>query len=113
MSYTVYGHYVSQPSRAVLWALSSHNIPFKFEELDPTRGQTRTPEFLKINPGGFVPVLVEAGPGGSFTLSESAAILTYLAEKHQWKVDSFPFSPFLFHFFLFSPTRYLQHLFSL
>ena len=86
MSYTVYGHYASQPSRAVMWAMFNHNIPFKFVELDPTRGHTRTPEFLKMNPAGGVPVLIESGSSGDFVLSESAAILTYLGEKHQWKV---------------------------
>jgi len=86
-TYTLYGHYASQPARAVLWALNSHHQLFKFVELDPSRGQTRTPEFLKINPAGGVPTLVETSPkGDTFVLSESAAILSYLAEKHQWKV---------------------------
>ena len=46
-------------------------------ELDITKGETRTPEFLAKNPNGRIPVL-EIGDG--VCLAESNAILTYLAE---------------------------------
>jgi glutathione S-transferase len=39
----------------------------------------RSPEFLKVNPRGQVPVLVD----GDQVLREGAAILIYLMEKHQ------------------------------
>lgn len=46
-------------------------------ELDTDRGETRTPEFLAINPNGRIPTLVlEDGR----PLAESNAILCYLAE---------------------------------
>ncbi|MGH8028958.1 MAG: glutathione S-transferase family protein [Arenimonas sp.] len=46
-------------------------------EVDSTQGQTRTPEFLALNPNGKVPLLVlEDGR----RLAESNAILCYLAE---------------------------------
>jgi glutathione S-transferase len=44
-------------------------------------GETRTPEFRKINVMGEVPVLVHHRKGGDFTLTQSGAMLTYLA-KH-------------------------------
>ena len=40
--------------------------------------ETRTPEFLRLNPNGHIPVLED----GSLTLWESLAINLYLARKH-------------------------------
>jgi glutathione S-transferase len=45
-------------------------------ELDIGKGETRSPEFLKINPNGRVPVIVHDGA----VIWESAAITMYLAE---------------------------------
>ncbi len=51
--------------------------PYRWVEVDSSRGQSRTPEFLALNPNGKVPVIVlEDGR----TLSESNAILYYLAD---------------------------------
>ena len=52
-------------------------IPFERIEFDVMMGETRTPEFLEINPNGRIPVL-EFDDGQR--LSESGAILFYLAE---------------------------------
>ena len=52
-------------------------VPFDRVEMDIDKGETRTPEFLRINPNGRVPVL-EVEPG--VHLVESNAILWYLAE---------------------------------
>jgi glutathione S-transferase len=46
--------------------------------IDVYRGEGRTTEYLAINPSGKIPILVE----DEFTLSESNAILIYLAEVH-------------------------------
>jgi glutathione S-transferase len=56
-----------------------HQLGVEYEriELDITRGQTRTPEFLRLNRNGRIPLLVlEDGT----CLPESDAILFYLAE---------------------------------
>jgi glutathione S-transferase len=50
---------------------------FEYEELDITRGETRTPEFLQKNPNGRIPLLQL--DDGTY-LAESNAILWYLAE---------------------------------
>jgi glutathione S-transferase len=52
-------------------------IQFERVEMDIDRGETRTSEFLRLNPNGRVPVL-EVAPGTH--LAESNAILWYLAE---------------------------------
>lgn len=51
--------------------------------MDLHAGAHRTAEFRKLNPFGRVPVIVDRGsPGGvPFAVSETSAILSYLAEK--------------------------------
>ena len=51
-------------------------IPCEIVEVDILKGESRTPEFLKINPNGRTPVLDDDG----FKLAESNAILAYLAK---------------------------------
>lgn len=55
--------------------------PFEWIETDVVAGETRTGEFLKLNPNGRVPLLVL--PDGRL-LSESNAMLIHLAEGTQW-----------------------------
>ena len=57
--------------------LAQLGIPYERVEWDTRAGETRTPEFLRMAPGGKVPVL-ETEDGGF--LPESNAILHYLAE---------------------------------
>ena len=52
-------------------------IPFELVELNIVEGQTRTPEFLRKNPNGRIPLL-ELDDGR--LLAESGAILVYLAD---------------------------------
>jgi glutathione S-transferase len=52
-------------------------LPLELELVDLTKGGSRTPEFLAINPTGRTPTLVD----GDFKLWESNAILQYLASK--------------------------------
>lgn len=89
MPLVVYGVPLSQPVRAVLWALAWKRVPFQLVPVNPgstRKGGTRHPEFLKrINPSGTMPAIDDEG----FCLGESHAILTYLAEKHGWS-DLYP-----------------------
>jgi glutathione S-transferase len=67
--------------------LSHLQIPHERIEMDILRGETRTPEYLALNPNGRIPLLVfEDGR----TLAESNAILFFLAENTPyWPEDSF------------------------
>jgi glutathione S-transferase len=66
-------------SRALrsLWMLEELGVPYENVKINTT-GDSRTPEFLRINPNGHVPVLQEDG----LTLWESLAINLYLARKY-------------------------------
>ena len=56
---------------------------YTFHPVNIRQGEQKTPEFLRLNPNGKVPVIVDSeGPAGQpITVTESAAILIYLAEK--------------------------------
>jgi glutathione S-transferase len=75
--YRLYDFLFSGNGYKVRLLLTQLGIPFERVELDILRGETRTAEFLAINPNGRIPVL-EIKPG--VYLSESNAILTYLSE---------------------------------
>jgi GST-like protein len=64
-------------------ALEELGLPYTLHPINVRQGKQKQPSYLAINPNGKVPVLVDpAGPDGkSITLSESGAILIYLAEK--------------------------------
>ena len=55
--------------------LAQLGLPCEIIEVNILKGESRTPEFLKINPNGRTPVLDDNG----FVLAESNAILAYLA----------------------------------
>ena len=58
------------------WVCDRLGLPYRWVEIDTMRGQSRTPEFLKLNGWGQVPV-VEFDDGRA--LSQSDAIIRYLA----------------------------------
>ena len=63
--------------------LSHLAIPCQIVEVDILKGESRTAEFLKINPNGRTPVLDDDG----FVLAESNAILAYLARGTKYLPD--------------------------
>ena len=63
-------------------ALEELGLPYTLHGVNVRKGEQKTPEFLRLNPNGKVPVLVDTPENGDpFILTESAAILVYLAEK--------------------------------
>lgn len=64
-------------------ALAEAGLEHRVHKVDLTKGEQKKPEFLKMNPAGQIPVMVDPdGPGGkALTLAQSGAILLYAAEK--------------------------------
>jgi len=60
----------------VKWVCDHLRIPYRWIDIDTMKGETRTPEFLKLNSAGQVPT-VELDDGR--TLAQSNAIIRYLA----------------------------------
>jgi glutathione S-transferase len=75
--------YEFPPTRSirVRWTLQELGLQFRAVTVNLLAGQHRSPEFLAINPGGKIPVLVD----GDLVLTESVAIALYLAEKYPEK----------------------------
>ena len=77
MPLTIYGDSISGNCLKVKWTAQRLGIPFAWTEISVVEAQTRTPQFLAINPAGQVPVIVlEDGR----PLAQSNAIILHLAE---------------------------------
>jgi glutathione S-transferase len=75
---TLYDYLPSGNGYKVRLLLSQLGIPFHLIEKDILKGETRTPEFLAINPDGRIPALVF---DDGRRLAQSDAILFYFAEN--------------------------------
>ena len=64
--------------RKVLWICDELGIPFEREDWGRGYTPTSDPSFLKINPVGLIPAVID----GDVVLRESNAIVRYLASKH-------------------------------
>lgn len=53
-------------------------MAYRLHGLELSAGDQRKPEFLKINPNGKIPVVIDEA--GGVTIAESGVILVYLAE---------------------------------
>jgi len=78
----VYILYGGDFTRATLvqWVLEEGRIEYELRKIDIQKGEHRAAEFLAINPAGLVPVLIT--PDGD-PLYEVAALMVYLADRHQ------------------------------
>jgi len=61
-------------------ALEELGLPYTVHRIDLVALEQRRPEFLRINPNGRIPAIVDRDEG-DFAVFESGAILIYLAEK--------------------------------
>jgi len=76
----LYGFGPTRSLRA-LWGLKELDADFEFVPVNLRAGEHRHPDFLRLNPAGKVPVLVD----GDIVLTESTAIVMYLADKYRDK----------------------------
>ncbi len=72
--------YEFAPTRSIRarWMLQELGLDFESVTVNLAAGEHHHPEFLKINPAGKLPVLVD----NDLVLTESVAIVLYLAEKY-------------------------------
>lgn len=71
---TLWGATTSRTIRAH-WALRELRLEYRCEPILPRSGQTKTAQYTAVNPRQKVPTLVD----GDFTITESAAIISYLS----------------------------------
>ncbi|WP_299719712.1 glutathione S-transferase N-terminal domain-containing protein, partial [Tardiphaga sp.] len=72
----IYGDSGSGNCLKVKWVCDRLSLPYVWTELDTQKGESRTPEFLRLNGAGQVPTVVldDGRP-----LAQSNAIIRYLA----------------------------------
>ena len=73
---TVWGRKTSSNVQALMWCIGELGLPFQRHDIGHRYGGNDTPEFLRMNPNGTVPVLQD---GNGEPLWETGAILRYLA----------------------------------
>jgi glutathione S-transferase len=73
----LYHHPVSTASRPIVLFAAEQGIPLDLQVVDIFTGEHRKAPYEAINPNRLVPMLED----GNFRLTESSAILKYLAEK--------------------------------
>jgi len=56
-------------------------VPYQVHAVSLSRGDQKQPDYLKINPNGRIPAIVDRD-AGDFAVFETGAILIYLAEKY-------------------------------
>ena len=62
----------------VVWLLEEMGLPYRLRGVDLLAGVENDPEFLAVNPAGYIPALVD----GEATLVESIAIMEYLIARY-------------------------------
>jgi glutathione S-transferase len=73
----IYGDSISGNCLKVKWVADSLGLSYDWVETDVLTGQTRTPQFLAMNPAGQVPLAIL---DGGRPLAQSNAIILHLAE---------------------------------
>lgn len=62
----------------VVWLLEEMGLAYRLRDVDLLAGVENDPEFLAINPAGFIPAIRD----GDVTMVESVAIMEYLMARH-------------------------------
>lgn len=78
MSLRIWGRMSSINVQKVVWTARELGLAFERIDAGGAFGGNRTPEYLRMNPNGKIPVIDDDG----FVLWESNAIVRYLAARH-------------------------------
>ena len=71
-------YYPSNASMAPHMLLEELGLPYELKLVDRAQNAHKSPQYLKLNPNGKIPVLVD----GELVLYETAAICLHLADTH-------------------------------
>lgn len=63
-------------------ALEELGLDYQLHAVNVRKGEQKSSQFIALNPNAKVPVLTLTDAGRTMSLTESAAILVYLAERH-------------------------------
>jgi glutathione S-transferase len=75
-------HYPGNASLTPHMLLEELGVPYELKLVDRAQGAHRAPDYLRLNPNGLIPVLVEPRAGGDLVLYETAAICLHLVDTH-------------------------------
>ena len=62
----------------VVWLLEEMGLSYRLRQVDLLKGAESDPEFMAVNPGGFIPAMTD----GDVTMVESIAIMEYLMGRY-------------------------------
>jgi glutathione S-transferase len=78
-AYRIFGDSISGNCLKVKWTADLLDLDYEWIETEVLKGQSRTAQFLALNPAGQVPLIITPGDRA---LAQSNAILLHLAETH-------------------------------
>ena len=108
----LYWFTLSGNSRKAMMCLEEVGADYDYIGLDFRAGEHKQPDYLKLNPNGLVPTLVD----GDLVLWESSAILVYLAEKYP-DAGLLPGDPAaraaIYKWLVWQPASFMPHVLEL
>lgn len=75
-------HHPQSRAQRIRWLLEETGAPYEIVAHDLRAGTQKQPGFLKLNPDGKLPTLIDRGPDGAsnVAVTESAAIVLHIAD---------------------------------
>lgn len=77
-------HHPQSRAQRIKWLLEETGEPYEIVAHDLAAGSHKRPDFLKLNPDGKLPTLIDRGPDGTadVVVTESAAIVIHVADAY-------------------------------